>query len=311
MRPRGRGRAGASASPARHVREHRAPGVEVGVAVANGTTVVPGRRPLVVGTETVPSLRERSENTRTCELHRLPTRSSHRRWVSSQHPSWGAVHGDVGQSHTTVGGGERPGAGVPPRAMAAGPRRECMTSPPTLRRWCPSSANAAPPSPVNRSSSSRRRKPDDLLGQRVIVGIPAQYWRSGVAVMDQAVEAAVVGVACGFSGPGGHLQGVERELGGHRGRAAPADDAPRVDVGDEGGEHRARPGRHGRLPGADGRGRGQGGCGEVLRSGWVATGSELQLGYDNGPRCAAGVNVPRSIFLSTFPTAVVGKASIA
>ena len=39
------------------------------------------------------------------------------------------------------------------------------------------------------------------------------------------------------------FEGVERELGGHAGPAAPPDDPPGEHVGDERGEHRPRPGR--------------------------------------------------------------------
>src|SRR3954471_15990905 len=72
--------------------------------------------------------------------------------------------------------------------------------------------------------------------------------RTPVRVMNQSADL----VAVAGSLPQPLLEGVGGQVGAQRGRVAPADDPPRVDVHDEGDVHPARPGRD--VGGGSGRG---------------------------------------------------------
>ena len=86
---------------------------------------------------------------------------------------------------------------------------------------------------------------DDRLGHGVVVGVAAgadggdgAFGGEAFGVADREVLHATVGVmdqpgeGLGAA-PDGHLQGVQGQVGAQRGGDAPAEDAPRVQVGDE------------------------------------------------------------------------------
>src|ERR1039458_1297991 len=113
---------------------------------------------------------------------------------------------------------------------------------------------------------------------------------AGVRVTDEAVERRM------SPGPCGHVQGVDHQSGGHRAGGLPSDEAPRVDVDDEGHVDDPRPrravGEVGHPQGVGARGR-EVSIDEVRRphGGGVGLGGEPLLRPARPPD-AVGVHEP-------------------